>query len=65
MTQSLSRRQMLVGTGAAVAWQVLGTNRPARAASGQATILEIKVISRQPDLYHGWPAVMTYGYACN
>jgi sialidase-1 len=51
-----NRRQMLCGAGVAAAWAVLGTNRPARAVA-QATVKETKVISRQGDLYHGWPTL--------
>lgn len=52
----LSRRQMLVGTGAVAAGRMLTWNRRARAAS-QAEIIDTQVISMQPDLYHGWPTL--------
>jgi hypothetical protein len=56
MKSQLNRRQMLAGTGAAMAWAVLGTARRASAAP-QATIVDTKVISLQPNLYHGWPTL--------
>lgn len=55
MKPSLTRRQMLCATGAA-AWTVL---RYPRLASAAPTIQDrqLKVISHQPQLYHGWPTV--------
>jgi len=56
MKPELNRRQLLAGAGAAVAWAVFGPTRRASAAP-QATILDTKVISLQPDYYHGWPTI--------
>jgi len=56
MKHRLTRRQMLRGTGALAAAAVIGTGRRAAAAPG-AMINETKVISHQPDLYHGWPTL--------
>ncbi len=53
---SMNRREMLGTTGAAFATAVLGTGHRARGAP-KASIRETKVISYQPDLYHGWPTV--------
>ena len=55
MAHSLNRRDMLLGTGA-FACAVLGTSRRASAAP-KAVVHELRVISWQPDLYHGWPTV--------
>jgi hypothetical protein len=55
MQPSLTRRQMLCATGAA-AWTVLRFPRLASAAPAIQN-LQLKVISRQPQLYHGWPTV--------
>ncbi len=57
MTPSLNRRQMLVSTGTVAACAILGTGRRALAAAPKAVIHETKVISCQPELYHGWPTV--------
>ncbi len=54
--QSMNRRQMIETTGAAFAAAVLGTNRRASAAP-VAKMQETKVISHQPELYHGWPTI--------
>lgn len=52
----LSRRAFLRRTGLAVGVGLLGW--PGRAATKPALeLLETKVISHQPDLYHGWPTV--------
>lgn len=48
---------MLVGAGAVAAWAVLGNGRQAMAATPKAVIHETKVISQQPQYYHGWPTV--------
>jgi len=56
MSASLHRRQWLTATGAAAAGLVFHSHRSAHAAP-QAEILETKVISQQPDLYHGWPTL--------
>ena len=53
---SLNRRQLLNQAGAAAAWAVLGTGRRVWAAP-QAMVEETKVISQQPEFYHGWPTV--------
>jgi len=57
MTHSLNRRQMLVSTGTVAACAILGRGRRALAAPPKAVIHETKVISCQPELYHGWPTV--------
>ena len=57
MSTSLHRRQWLTTTGAAAAGILLRVPRAAHAAAPAAQILETKVISRQPDLYHGWPTL--------
>ncbi|MBN2291374.1 MAG: exo-alpha-sialidase [Pirellulales bacterium] len=49
------RRQMLISTGAAFTAAVLTPGHRASAAS--AEIVEAKVISHNPTLYHGWPTV--------
>lgn len=48
-----TRRQFLLATAGAAAGSLLGT--PARAAAAGA--IETKVISHQPEIYHGWPTV--------
>jgi sialidase-1 len=53
---SINRRQMLAA-GSAAAWTLLGTGRSVAAAAPTAKILETKVISQQPQYYHGWPTV--------
>ena len=55
MRLSLTRRQMLCATGAA-AYTVLKFPRLASAAPTVGD-LQLKVISRHPELYHGWPTV--------
>lgn len=52
----LHRRDMLGVTGTAVAAAVLGMGRSA-AAGPAAEIEELKVISHQPELFHGWPTI--------
>lgn len=51
-----NRRQMLCGTGAVATWVLLGPRQRAWAAP-RAVVHETKVISRQPELYHGWPTI--------
>ncbi len=53
---SLSRRQLLRGTGAAAASVVLGTGRRVWAAP-QAVVQETKIVSQLPQRYHGWPTL--------
>ncbi|MBN1394978.1 MAG: exo-alpha-sialidase [Pirellulales bacterium] len=48
---------MLIGAGAAAAWVALGGGRRAAAESPKAVVHETKIISRQPDYYHGWPTI--------
>ena len=57
MKHRLNRRLMLAGTGAAAACVFLGNDRPALAATPAARIIETKVISHQPQYYHGWPTL--------
>ena len=52
---TLNRRQMLISTGAALAAATL--NAPRRAMAAEAEIIEKKVISHRPELYHGWSTV--------
>jgi len=56
MIPRLSRRELLCGTGALAAGAMLGLGRRAAAASAPV-IHEIKVISRRPEAYYGWPTV--------
>ena len=56
MSRAITRRQMLITTGAATAGVMLGSVRPA-AAAPKATIGDITVITKEPELYHGWPTV--------
>ena len=56
MSHPITRRQMLIATGAATAGVILGPARPATAAP-KATISDISVITKEPQLYHGWPTV--------
>lgn len=51
-----SRRRFLKTTSALSASSLLAPSVSLRAAP-TATIIETKVISRQPELYHGWPTV--------
>jgi Neuraminidase (sialidase) len=55
MTSSITRRQMLTTSVAATAAVALSSRRAA--AVPKIEVLETKVISHQPDLYHGWPTV--------
>ncbi|NLF72619.1 MAG: exo-alpha-sialidase [Candidatus Anammoximicrobium sp.] len=58
MSVPLHRRQWLTGTGAAAAGILFHVRRSAGAAAPPAAeILETKVISHLPDMYHGWPTV--------
>ncbi len=52
----VSRRHFLQSTGALSAAALVGLRSRAAATPG-AKILETKVISQQPSLYHGWPTV--------
>lgn len=52
-----NRRQMLTGTGAALAWVVFAPRCRAQAAP-QAKLLDTQIISAQPDFYHGWPTLI-------
>ena len=52
----ISRRELLSAAGGAAAWTILGAGR--RATAAPVKIREIKVISRRPDLYHGWPTLV-------
>jgi sialidase-1 len=51
----VSRRRFIRTAGGLSAAAMLGIPKRARAAS--AKIIETKVISQQPELYHGWPTV--------
>lgn len=53
----LNRRQILIGAGVAGAWSVVKSYCPASPAPPKAIIHEIRVISHQSGLYHGWPTV--------
>ncbi len=57
MTQSINRRQMLARGGAVAAGAMFAVGRPALGAQPKATIRDTTVITRQPNLYHGWPTV--------
>jgi len=52
----LDRRQLLRGSAAAVACAAIGSARGAQAAP-RAVVHQTKVISHQPELYHGWPTL--------
>jgi sialidase-1 len=56
MKPLLNRRQFVEGMGAAAAWAAVGIGRPA-AAAPQIAVHDVKVISHQPHLYHGWSTV--------
>lgn len=56
MSHALTRRQVLGGGGAVVAWAMVGRSGRAQAAP-KAVVQETAVISYQSDLYHGWPTV--------
>lgn len=56
MSPTLHRRQWLTATGAAAAGLVFSTHRSALAAP-QAEVSDSRVISHQPDRYHGWPTL--------
>ncbi len=55
MTHSINRRQVLAG--AAGAWIGFSARHSASAAQPKAVIHQTRIISRQPDLYHGWPTI--------
>ncbi len=55
MTHRITRRQMLQSTGALAA-AVVGSGRRA-AAAPPVRVHETKVISHQPQQYHGWPTL--------
>ena len=57
MTPMLTRRQMLQNTAGAVAGSMLASSRSAQAAPPPFKVHETKVISWQPQRYHGWPTV--------
>jgi hypothetical protein len=50
------RRQAILGGGAALAWTVLRGNRGS-AGEPKAVVRETRVISDQPQNYHGWPTL--------
>jgi len=52
----LSRRQLLRGSSVAAAYTVLAVGRRA-AGAPRAVIHQTRVISEQPELYHGWPTL--------
>jgi len=52
----MNRRQFLRSTGLLAAGTLAGLRSPAQAAS-KVEILDARVISRQPDAYHGWPTL--------
>ncbi len=56
MKTTLTRRSCLLGMGAAAAGAAFHIGRRAHAAP-MAEIVETKVISHQPNLYHGWPTL--------
>ena len=56
MSRTITRRQMLITSGAATAGVILGSARPA-AAAPKATVGDITVITKDPDMYNGWPTV--------
>ncbi len=56
MSDLITRRQVLKGTGAAVAGAAFGIARRA-AAAPEAVVHETTVISHQDHLYHGWPTL--------
>lgn len=58
MIRNLNRRQALIGVGAAVGWILRGPIQRAEAAAPRAMILETRIISRQPQYYHGWPTLV-------
>jgi len=57
MAFPLTRRQLLSAGAATAAWTFLGRPQPAKAAV-RGIVQETKVISHQPDYYHGWPTVI-------
>lgn len=57
MKPVLNRRQLLSSSVAVAGWAMCGTVRRAMAAAPQAELVETKVISVQPEYYHGWPTL--------
>lgn len=57
MQTPVSRRTMLRASGAAAATLAWPWIPRAKAAAPEATIHDTRVISHQPELYHGWPTV--------
>ena len=57
MTTRLDRRQAIITAGTAVAGAACSITRPAAAAAPKAKIKETRIISHQPQLYHGWPTL--------
>jgi sialidase-1 len=57
MHARVDRRSFLAATAAVGASLALPRSGPARQAGPIAEILEIRVISQQPSLYHGWPTL--------
>jgi sialidase-1 len=58
MTRNLNRRQALFGVGAAAGWIICGPIKRADAGEPRAVIHETKIISQQPQYYHGWPTLV-------
>jgi len=58
MTRNLKRRQALIGVGAAAGWAICCPRQWAYAAESRAVIHETKIISQQPQYYHGWPTLV-------
>lgn len=58
MSHNLNRRQALAGISAAASWIIWGPSQRAGAAEPRAVIHETKIISQQPEYYHGWPTLV-------
>lgn len=58
MSRNLNRRQALVGISAAASWIICGPSQRAGAAEPRVVIHETKIISQQPEYYHGWPTLV-------
>ncbi len=56
MTHRINRREAIITAGVVAAGATFGIGRRALAAP-QAAVHETKVISHQPQLYHGWPTL--------
>lgn len=54
---SISRRRFLRVAGGFSMAAMVGAPRRARGAAAAASVVETKVISQQPEFYHGWPTV--------